>query len=51
MINKKVYFQDWGVLDYQESWDQQEVLFKGVIADKTANRTNNTDFLTDNYLV
>ena len=51
MINKKVYFQDWGVLDYQESWDQQEVLFKGVIADKTANRTNNTDFLTDNYLI
>lgn len=51
MINKKVYFQDWGALDYHEAWDRQEILFKGIIAEKTANRTNNTSFLTDNYLI
>lgn len=51
MINKKVYFQDWGALDYHEAWDRQEILFKGIIAKKTANRTDNTSFLTDNYLI
>lgn len=51
MKNKKVLFQDWGVLDYQEAWDRQETLFKGIIAEKTANRTNETDFPTGNYLV
>lgn len=51
MKNKKVLFQDWGVLDYQEAWDRQEILFKGIIAEKTDNRTNQTDFPTDNYLV
>lgn len=51
MKNKKVLFQDWGVLDYQEAWDRQENLFKEIIAKKTANRTNETDFPTDNYLV
>lgn len=51
MKNKKVLFQDWGVLDYQEAWDRQEVLFKEIIAEKTDNRTNQTDFPTDNYLV
>lgn len=50
-MNKKVYFQDWGVLDYQEAWEKQEVLFKEIIAAKMANRTNQTDLPTDNYLV
>jgi lipoyl(octanoyl) transferase len=51
MKNKKVSFQDWGVLDYQEAWDRQEALFKEIIAEKTANRANKTDFPTDNFLV
>lgn len=50
-MNKKVFFQDWGVLDYQEAWDKQEILFKEIIAAKTNNRANQTDFPTDNYLV
>lgn len=51
MMNKKVYFQDWGMVDYQEAWDRQEILFKEIIAEKTANRTNGSQIPTDNYLV
>lgn len=51
MVNKKVHFQDWGLVDYQEAWDRQEALFKKIITEKTANRTNDTSFPTDNYLV
>lgn len=51
MTNKKVFFQDWGILDYQQAWDQQENLFKEIIAEKTANRASQTNFPTDNYLI
>jgi lipoyl(octanoyl) transferase len=51
MVNKKVHFQDWGLVDYQEAWDRQEALFKKIITEKTANRTNDTSFPTDNFLV
>lgn len=51
MVNKEVHFQDWGLVDYQEAWDRQEALFKKIITEKTANRTNDTSFPTDNYLV
>lgn len=51
MINKEVHFQDWGLVDYQEAWDRQEALFKEIITEKTANRTNETSFPTDNYLI
>ncbi|WP_374165756.1 lipoyl(octanoyl) transferase LipB [Arcticibacter sp. MXS-1] len=51
MINKKVHFQDWGLVDYQEAWDRQEKLFASVVAAKTSNRNQGTDNPTDNYLV
>ena len=51
MKNKKVFFQDWGLVDYQQAWDRQEELFQKVVAEKTANRTNGTDTPTQNYLV
>lgn len=51
MLNKNVAFQDWGLLDYQEAWDRQELLFKEIIAKKTANRTDGTELPTDNFLV
>lgn len=51
MLNKNVVFQDWGLLDFQKAWDKQELLFKDIIAKKIANRTDGTDFPTDNYLV
>lgn len=51
MKNKQVFFQDWGVVDYQEAWKRQEALLEDTVAQKTANRTNNTSVPTKNYLV
>lgn len=50
-MNKNVQFIDWGLTDYQEAWDQQEVLFNGTIAVKTGNRNNDTELPTPSYLV
>lgn len=49
--NNKVEFQDWGMVDYQESWDRQEGLFSEIVASKIANRNNETELPTANYLV
>lgn len=49
--NNKVEFQDWGRVDYQESWDRQEELFSEIVASKIANRNNETELPTANYLV
>ncbi|WP_221389672.1 lipoyl(octanoyl) transferase LipB [Dyadobacter sp. NIV53] len=38
LINKKVNFQDLGLIDYQEAWDYQEKVFAETIAVKTQNR-------------
>jgi len=51
MKNKKVRFQDWGLLDYQQAWDKQEEVFAGVVSQKTDNRSNGTENPTDNFLV
>lgn len=50
-MNKKVIFQDWGLVDYQEAWERQEALFAQVVNIKTANRQNETKLPTPNYLV
>lgn len=50
-MNKKVKFTDWGLLDYQEAWDLQELVFKETIAVKTSNRTNGTAEETPNFLI
>jgi lipoyl(octanoyl) transferase len=50
-MNKKVKYVDWGLLDYQEAWDRQELIFKDTIAVKTANRTSGTAEETPNFLV
>jgi len=50
-MNKKVEFIDWGLVDYQEAWRKQEVIFDQTVALKTQNRTNNTQLETPNYLV
>lgn len=47
----KVKFIDWGLTDYQEAWDKQEVLFNETVALKTKNRTENTTLPTPDYLV
>lgn len=46
-----VEFQEWGVIDYQEAWDKQEALFAEIVNIKSANRTNNTENVTKNYLI
>ncbi|HLW50881.1 MAG TPA: lipoyl(octanoyl) transferase LipB [Sphingobacteriaceae bacterium] len=50
-MNKKVVLMDWGLTDYQEAWDRQEKLFEGIVAQKTANRKNNVETPTDNYMI
>jgi lipoyl(octanoyl) transferase len=51
MKNKTTYFQDWGLVDYQQAWDRQEEIFAATVAVKTENRTNHTEHPTNNYLV
>lgn len=50
-MNKKVFFQDWGLVDYQGAWDRQELIFANIVKQKTDNRTNGTQLPTDNYLI
>ena len=51
MKNKKVIFQDWGLLDYQAAWDRQESVFSETVALKTQNRDNGTENPVPNHLV
>jgi len=50
-MNKKVEFADWGLIDYQQAWDRQEVVFNSTIAIKTNNRNNDTTVETPNFLI
>ncbi len=59
MKNKKVQFEDWGLIDYKEAWDRQEKLFSETIRLKTEIRNLSesldnkltTGRFTPNYLV
>lgn len=51
MKNKFVIFQDWGLLDYQQAWDKQESVFAETIAQKSFNRTNQTEEPVKNHLI
>lgn len=51
MQNKRVFFQDWGMLGYQAAWDKQEALFADTIRIKTENRNAENPQETPNYLV
>jgi len=50
-MNKEVKYVDWGLLDYQEAWDRQELIFKDTIAVKTSNRINGATTETPNFLI
>lgn len=50
-MNKKVIFEDWGLVDYQEAWDRQEAIFSKIVQIKTGNRVHGTDKPTDNFLI
>lgn len=51
MQNKRVFFQDWGMLGYQAAWDKQEALFADTVRIKTENRNAENPQETPNYLV
>ena len=40
MKNKKVFFEDWGLMPYEQAWDKQETIFAETVAIKTANRNH-----------
>jgi len=50
-MNKQVKYIDWGLVDYQEAWDRQEEIFQTILATKHANRVNNTNIPTANFLI
>ncbi|SVE04988.1 uncharacterized protein METZ01_LOCUS457842, partial [marine metagenome] len=47
----KVIFRDLGLIDYKKAWDYQERIFSKIVETKSANRKNNTNNPTDNYLL
>ncbi len=51
-MNKQVQVQDWGLIDYQQAWDEQERIFAETVARKVANRSLNANeqVSTPNYL-
>ena len=50
--NKKVHFQDLGLIDYKEAWDFQEDLFKANVDAKIVNRrADKTVTETSNHLI
>ena len=50
-MNKQVIVKELGRKDYKEAWDYQESLFEEIVAQKTANRTHNTQNPTANYFL
>ncbi|MCX2478734.1 lipoyl(octanoyl) transferase LipB [Pedobacter sp. MC2016-15] len=50
-MNKNVKFVDWGMVDYQQAWDRQELLLNETVAIKTSNRNNGTQEQTPNFLI
>lgn len=50
-MNKQVYFQDWGLTEYQAAWDRQEAFFEEIVQQKIRNRQEGTQTETKNYLI
>ena len=50
-MNKKVRLQDLGLKDFKDTWDYQELLFKGVLETKIANRKENKVSPTENFFL
>jgi lipoyl(octanoyl) transferase len=49
--NKKTQFVDLGLIDYKQAWDYQTNLFQSILDIKSANRANETNLPTNNYLL
>ena len=57
--NKQVFFEDWGLIDYQQAWEKQESIFASTVKLKTELRNRGEDdasfigikTVTPNYLI
>lgn len=50
-MNKKIDLQNLGIKDYKETWDYQELLFKGILDLKIKNRREDLNAETPNFLL
>lgn len=50
-MNKKVRFEDLGLIDYKKCWDYQEALFAEILAVKSSNRKDKKTDITKNHLL
>ncbi|MGD1947095.1 MAG: lipoyl(octanoyl) transferase LipB [Croceivirga sp.] len=50
-MNKTVQLQDLGFKDYKDTWDYQELLFKGIVDTKIKNRREALALETPNYFL
>ena len=50
-MNKKVIFEDLGLIDYKRCWEYQEDIFAKTIETKTKNRKNTITIETKNSLI
>jgi len=50
-VNKKVHFEDLGLIDYKKCWDYQESLFANILEKKSANRKKKDPDITTNHLL
>ena len=50
-MNKKVKFEDLGLIDYKKCWDYQEELFAEILSAKSINRKKEKEDKTNNYLI
>ena len=50
-MNKKVIVQNLPKMSYKEAWSYQESLFDPIVKQKIANKNDQTDIPTNNYLV
>jgi len=49
--NRKVKFEDLGLIEYKEAWDYQTELFQDIVNTKIENRKENKETVTPNYLL
>lgn len=50
-MNKKIEIQELGLKDFKETWDYQEILFKGILDTKIKNRREDANLDTNNYFL
>ncbi|WP_299259907.1 lipoyl(octanoyl) transferase LipB [uncultured Aquimarina sp.] len=50
-MNKKIEIQELGLKDFKETWEYQEMLFKGILDTKIKNRREDAGLETQNYFI